>query len=345
MNDALHLFPSGTAGPFGRRAKHARSGRIPVTIVTGFLGAGKTTLVRAFLASPQGRGTAIIVNEFGAIGIDDALVRDSAEATVLLGNGCACCVTRSDLQVALRRLIAERDRGLLPTFGRIVIETSGLADPGPILQTFATDRALGGEFRVEVALAVVDAVTGAATLDWSQEARKQVMLADRLVVSKTDLADASATASLITRLADLNSLAEIVTAVNGALDPDCLIYAATTAPARNGFAAEATHADGIVSFVLTETVPLEWMPFARIMEALIALRGRDLLRVKGFLDVAGCRGPVLVQFVQHLAHPPVELQAWPNGERATRLVFITRGLGEAPVRALFAAVRGLIPAP
>jgi len=345
MNDALHLFPSRTAGPFGRRAKHARGGRIPVTIVTGFLGAGKTTLVRAFLASPQGRGTAVIVNEFGAIGIDDALVRDSAEATVLLGNGCACCVTRSDLQVALCRLVAERDRGLLPPFARIVIETSGLADPRPILQTFATDRALGAEFHAEVALAVVDAMTGAATLGWSPEARRQVMLADRLVVSKTDLADAAATASLITRLADLNPRAEIVTPVNGALDPNCLIDEAAAILPRNGFAAEATHADGIVSFVFRETVPLEWMPFARTMETLIALRGRDLLRVKGFLDVAGCRGPVLVQFVQHLAHPPVELQAWPNGERESRLVFITRGLGEAPVRALFDAVRGLIPPP
>jgi G3E family GTPase len=340
MNDALHLFPSRAAGPFGRQAKHARGGRIPVTIVTGFLGAGKTTLVRAFLASPQGRGTAVIVNEFGAIGIDDALVRDSAEATVLLGNGCACCVTRSDLQVALRRLVAERDRGLLPPFGRIVIETRGLADPGPILQTFATDRALGAEFHAEVALAVVDAVTGAETLDWSPEARKQVMLADRLVVSKTDLADAAATEQLTRRLAALNPRAPIDVAINGALDSNCLIDAGA-APARSGFAAEATHADGIVSFVLTETVPLEWTPFARAMETLIALRGRDLLRVKGLLDVAGCRGPVLVQSVQHLAHPPVELQAWPEGERASRLVFITRGLGEAPVRALFDAVRGL----
>src|SRR5262249_44335413 len=235
------------------------------TIVTGFLGAGKTTLVRAFLESPQGRGTVVIVNEFGAIGIDDALVRDSAEATVLLGNGCACCVTRSDLQVALHRLIAERDRGLIPPFGRIVIETSGLADPGPILQTFATDRALGAEFHAEVALAVVDAVTGAETLDWSPEARKQVMLADRLVVSKTDLADAAATEQLILPLADLNPRAEIATAANGALDPDCLIEEAAAAPARNGFAAEAIHVDGIVSFVLTETVPLEWMPFARAM--------------------------------------------------------------------------------
>jgi G3E family GTPase len=167
------------------------------------------------------------------------------------------------------------------------------------------------------------------------------MLADRLVVSKTDLADAAATAALTARLADLNPRAEIATAVNGTLDPNCLIDADATAPARNGFAAEATHADGIVSFVLTETAPVEWMPFARTVETLIALRGRDLLRVKGFLDIAGCRGPVLVQFVQHLAHPPVELQAWPDDERASRLVFITRGLCEAPVRALFDAVRGL----
>jgi len=301
--------------------------------------------VRAFLKSPLGRGTAVIVNEFGAVGIDDALVRDSAEATVLLGNGCACCVTRSDLQVALGRLIAERDRGLLPPFARIVIETSGLADPGPILQTFATDRALGAAFHAEVVLAVVDAMTGAATLDWSPEARKQVMLADRLVVSKADLAGSAATASLTARLAELNPRAEIATAVNGVLDPDCLVDEAPATQPRNGFAAEAVHADGIVSFVVTETAPVEWMPFARAMETLIALRGHDLLRVKGFLDVAGCRGPVLVQFVQHLAHPPVELQAWPNGERASRLVFITRGLGEAPVRALFDAVRGLIPPP
>jgi G3E family GTPase len=344
MNDALHLFPSRAAGPFGRRVKHARGGRIPVTVVTGFLGAGKTTLVRAFLASPQGRGTAVIVNEFGAVGIDDKLVRDSAEATVLLGNGCACCVTRSDLQVALRRLVAERERGLLPPFGRIVIETSGLADPGPILQTFATDRALGAEFHAEVAVAVVDAVTGAETLDWSPEARKQIMLADRLVVSKTDLADPAAAAQLTERLAALNPRAAIDVAVHGALDPRCLTDDAA-APARHGFAAEVTHADGIVSFVLTETVPVAWTPFARAMETLIALRGRDLLRVKGFLDVAGCRGPVLVQFVQHLAHPPFELQAWPDGERTSCLVFITRGLGEAPVRALFDAVRRLIPAP
>ncbi len=188
----LDLFPSRDAGPFGRRLKRARGARIPVTIVAGFLGAGKTTLVRRFLAAPEGQHTAVVINEYGAVGIDDALVRDSADEITLLGNGCLCCNTRSDLQVALRRLVAERERGAVPAFGRIVIETSGLADPGPILQTFSTDRALGGEFFVEVVLAVVGAIGGLDTLEWSAEARKQVILADWLVISKTDLVEPQA---------------------------------------------------------------------------------------------------------------------------------------------------------
>jgi G3E family GTPase len=151
----LDLFPSREAGPFGRRLKRERGARIPVTLVTGFLGAGKTTLIRRFLASPQGQGTAVIVNEFGAVGIDDALVREAAEQTILLGNGCVCCITRTDLQLALRQLVIDRQRGLVPSFARVVIETSGLADPGPILQTFSTDRALGGEFHIDAMLAVV----------------------------------------------------------------------------------------------------------------------------------------------------------------------------------------------
>ncbi len=138
------LFPSPTAGLFGRRLKRERGHKVPVTVFTGFLGAGKTTLLKRFLETPQGRGTAVVVNEFGAAGIDDALVRESADETVLLGNGCLCCITRSDLQRALRRLVIERERGELPDFQRVAIETSGLADPSPILQTFATDRALGG---------------------------------------------------------------------------------------------------------------------------------------------------------------------------------------------------------
>ena len=337
----LDLFPSRAAGPFGRKLKHARGARIPVTVVTGFLGAGKTTLVRGFLQTPEGRGTAVVINEFGAVGIDDALVRASTDEVALLGNGCLCCTTRSDLQLALRRLVAERETGALPRFGRVMIETSGLADPGPILQTFATDRALGGEFFVEVVVAVVDAGCGLATLDWSAEARKQVILADRLVISKTDLCAPEATTQLVARLRELNGHAPIDTAIGGALDPRHLIEAEPNGPPHAGFISETRHSDGILSFVLSETAPLAWRPFERAMETLIALRGSDLLRAKGFLNVAGCSGPVLVQIVQHLAHPPLELASWPDADHTSRLVFITRNISQERVLALLHAVRAL----
>jgi G3E family GTPase len=343
----LDLFPSREASAFGRRLKRARGARIPVTVVTGFLGAGKTTLIRRFLASPEGEGTAVIVNEFGAVGIDDALIRDSAEQTVLLGNGCVCCITRTDLQLALRRLLFERERGLVPNFARIVIETSGLADPAPILQTFSTDRALGGEFHIDVMLAVIDAVNGEMTLDHAAEARKQVILADRLVVAKTDLATGGTVERLTRRLQDLNPRAAIDAAVDGALDGDRFIEPAVGE--RGGFVAEAEHTDGIVTFVLEWREPLAWPVFTRAMETLTALRGADLLRVKGILNVAGCRGPVVVQYVQHLAHPPVELQSWPetrpdshlDQNRNSRVVFITRRVSKSQVWDLFAAVETL----
>lgn len=334
----LH-FPSPDVGPFGRRQRHARAHRIPVTVVTGFLGAGKTTLVRRFLAAPEGRNTAVVVNEFGATGIDNALLRSSADETVLLGNGCLCCNVRSDLQLALRRLVSDRERGEVPYFARVVIETSGLADPGPILRTFATDRALGEEFHVEAVLTVVDAVTGARSLDEFTEARAQVILADRLVLSKTDLVDAASAETLRARLHALNPRAEIITAQNGALDPCHLTEAAQSVDRQ--FLAEAAHSDGIHSFVLSEDVPLTWGTFSRFMETLIALRGSDLLRVKGLLNVDGSGGPVVVQFVQHLAHPPTELAAWPDEDRRSRVVFIARNLNEESARNLFDAVRAL----
>jgi G3E family GTPase len=310
-----------------------------VTVVTGFLGSGKTTLLQRFLAAPEGQGTAVIINEFGAVGIDDALVRGSSEETVLLGNGCVCCITRTDLQAALRRLVFDRERGTLPPFHRVIIETSGLADPGPILQTFSTDRALGGEFHIDVVLTVVDAVNGEATLEGATEARKQTILADRLIVSKTDLAEPAAVERLTRRLQALNPRATIDIAVKGTLDPQRVI--APAGGERSGFIAEAAHSDGITSFVIAQRAPIAWLTFARAMETLIVLRGADLLRVKGILNAAGCRGPVVVQYVQHLAHPPVELDAWPDQNRDSRIVFITRGIAEGEVRNLFAAVEAL----
>jgi G3E family GTPase len=338
----LEVFPSRTAGPFGRRQKRERGARVPVTVVTGFLGAGKTTLVRHFLASPEGAGTAVIVNEFGQAGIDDALLRNSSDNIALLGNGCLCCNVRSDLQVTLHRLVADRARGVVPHFNRIVIETSGLADPSPILSTFATDRALGGEFHVEAVVAVIAAQSGATTIESFVEARRQIILADRIVISKTDIADEDAPAVLTRKLRALNPRADIIEAVQGRLDPQWMLDVRTGVLGAGFVADEVSHTDEIASFTLVENAPIAWDTFARTMETLIALRGSDLLRVKGFLDVVGCDGPVVVQFVQHLAHPPVELDRWPDGERVSRVVFIARRLREAQVKGLLAAVRAAV---
>lgn len=338
------LFRSPDAGLFGRRLRHERGARVPVVVVTGFLGAGKTTLVKQFLDSAEGHGTAIVVNEFGAAGIDDVLLRSSADETVLLGNGCLCCNVRSDLQVALRKLMSDRERGLVPHFRRVVIETSGLADPGPILSTFATDRALGGECHVDAVIAVADAVNGLSTLEQFAEARRQVMLADIVVVSKTDLAASADCEALLAQLRALNPRARIVTATEGRVEP--AIFTTTQAdPVFQAEAfAEALHSDGIASFTLTFPRPLAWAVVARAMDTLLALRGGDILRAKGLLAVEGCSGPVVVQFVQHLAHPPAELQAWPDADRTGRLVFIARGIAERDVRALFEAVDALAAA-
>ena len=275
----------------------------------------------------------MIVNEFGAVGIDDALVRDSADETVLLGNGCVCCITRTDLQVALRRLVFDRERGTVPRFARVVIETSGLADPAPILQTFSTDRALGGEFHIDVVLAVVDAVNGAMALD---ERARGAQAGDPRRPAR-DLENRSRGAgrgrAADARLQRLNPRAAIDIAVAGALDPSRIIEPAAgerRASSPRPSTATASRASSSRQRHSRSTGRL----FARAMETLIALRGADLLRVKGILNVKGCRGPVVVQYVQHLAHPPVELQSWPDDNRNSRVVFITRGVAERDVHEL-----------
>jgi G3E family GTPase len=333
------LFGGAEALPFGRRQRQPRGARLPVVVVTGFLGSGKTTLIRAFLARPEGAGSAIVVNEYGEVGIDDALLRASSDATVLIGNGCLCCNLRSDLQETLRGLFADRTRGAVPSFARVVIETSGFADPGPVLQTFATDRALGREFHLQALVTVVDAPGGLANLDHMPEARKQTALADRVVISKPDLADAEAIARLRERVATLTP-APIAVAENGAIDPAVLLDETLVASRRFDLG-DTEHTHGIESFSLVFDRPLEWPAFEQTMTVLMGLRGPDLLRVKGLVAVEGCRGPVVVHVVQHLAHPAVELEAWPGDDRRTRLVFVTRGLPRLAVEQLFAGIAAI----
>jgi G3E family GTPase len=332
------IFAGTSASRFGRAQRRPRGARIPVSIVTGFLGAGKTTLIRALLDSPEGANTALIINEYGEIGIDNALLRASSDATVLLGNGCLCCMARSDLQETLRTLFADRARGAVPSFQRVVIETSGLADPGPLLQTFASDRALGEEFHLQALVAVIDAPNGAHNLASAPEAREQIALADRIVLTKTDLADS---AELTAQLKGL-STAPVTRAVNGAIEPTYLLDERLDLPVRIPEHDHAhAHSQGIDSFVLTFEKPLSWPAFEQAMAVLTSLRGADLLRVKGIVAVEGVKGPVVIHAVQHTAHRPIELQAWPDGDRISRLVFITRGIGRPEVENLLAAVAAL----
>src|SRR5947209_6499670 len=338
-------FAGRDASPFGRRQRRPRGARLPVTVVTGFLGAGKTTLIRELLTKPEGANTAVIVNEFGEVGIDDALLRSSSDATVLLGNGCLCCAIRSDLQETLRTLFAERGRGGVPSFERVIIETSGLADPGPVLQTIASDRALGDVYHLQGLVAVVDAPGGAGNLDHAPEARQQVALADRIVVTKTDLADAAKAAALTERLRAL-SAAPVATAANGEIDSAFLLDESLDLPARvaaHDHDHAHAHSHGIDSFVLFFDKPLPWPVFEQAMAVLTGLRGADLLRVKGLVAAEGCRGPGVVHAVQHVAHRPVELEDWPDSDRRSRLVFITRNLAKAQIEQLFAAIAAIGP--
>lgn len=334
---SLESLFAGTDAPlFGRRQRRARGPRLPVVVVTGFLGSGKTTLIRALLATPEGAHTAVVVNEYGEIGIDDALLRASSDTTVLLGNGCLCCNVRTDLQETLRALFADRARGAVPSFQRVVIETSGLADPGPVLQTFATDRALGREFHLQALVAVIDAVAGAGNLDRMPEAGKQVALADRIVLSKSDLADAATTGRLVEKIAALTT-APVEIAANGVVAPG-FVLDEPAAPRRPFALGGAAHTHGLESFSLIFDEPMAWPAFEQAMAVLTALRGPDLLRVKGIVAIAECRGPVVIHAVQHVAHPPVELEDWPDRDRRSRLVFVTSGLAREPVARLFAAV-------
>jgi G3E family GTPase len=332
------LFAGSGVSPFGAAQRRPRGTRLPVTIVTGFLGAGKTTLIRALLESPEGANTAVVVNEYGEIGIDNALLRASSDATVLLGNGCVCCLARSDLQETLRTLFADRARGTVPSFQRVIIETSGLADPGPLLQTFASDRALGQEFHLQALIAVIDAPNGMRNLASAPEAREQIALADRIVLTKVDLADPRPLLAELTAL----TAAPVECAVNGTIAPGYLLDERLDLPVRIPKHDHAhAHSHGIDSFVIHFDNPLRWPAFEQAMAVLTALRGADLLRVKGIVAVEGAKGPVVVHAVQHTAHRPIELQSWPDDDHRSRLVFITRGIRKPEVEALFAAVAAL----
>jgi G3E family GTPase len=330
--------------------RDALAGLIPVSIVTGFLGSGKTTLVNRLLKRPEMNRVAVIVNELGEIGVDNDLVQVSSEQMMLLNNGCLCCVLRGDLQETLRDLFIKRRNGEIIDFDRVVIETTGLADPAPVMQTLLTDSMLRDQYRLDCVVTLVDAVNASGQLVQFSEPVKQVALADRLVVTKADLAVEEPLEALTERLREINPRAPLREATNGEIELAFLVDVglrrsrADLEEVERWLGADEDrehghrHDETVQSFVLRFEKPMAWAAFTQAMEVLTALRGPDLLRVKGLVNVEGKTGPMVVQGVQHLFHPPLELAAWPSADRTTRLVFITRGIPRQVVADLFAAV-------
>jgi G3E family GTPase len=302
--------------------------KTPVALLTGFLGSGKTTLLARLLEHAELRDTAVIVNELGEVGIDHHLLRRVDERTVLLANGCVCCALRGDLADELRDLLSRRERGEVPWFSRVAIETTGLADPAPILSTLASEPVVRHHFELETVIATVDAVHGEGQLAREPASLKQAAVADRIVVTKTDLAPAD---ELRARLARLNPAADVVEASFGDVDPRALLRPAERDP-RELRVEPPAHGDDVGAFCLFLDETLDWTAFGIWLSMLLQARGEDVLRVKGLLDV-GASGPVVLNGVQHVIHPPLHLEAWPDEDRRSRIVVIGRGLEEGTVRA------------
>ncbi len=306
---------------------------IPVSIVTGFLGSGKTTLIGRVLRDPAFARTAVIVNEFGEIGLDHHLVSSSDETLLTLTTGCLCCAVRSDLVATLLDLHARRGAGEI-AFDRVLVETSGMADPAPILHALMTDADVARFYCLDTMLTVVDALHGDGALDRHPEARRQAALADRLVLSKTDIAGPAA--SLRARLAVLNPGApmllapEIVPAsLFTAADPEARAARLAALPAGSSQSPfrRAQHTDGIDTFTLQRDRPVPALALTLLLQALAEHCGARLLRMKGLVDVAEMPNqPALLHGVQHVFAPPDFLPRWPADDRTTRLVFITQGV-------------------
>ncbi|MFO1350584.1 MAG: GTP-binding protein [Gammaproteobacteria bacterium] len=337
------------------------AGLIPVTLITGFLGSGKTTLLQRLLASPRLANTAVLINEFGEVGLDHLLVEHVDADTVVLASGCICCTIRTDLSTAMRDLYDKRERGKIKAFDRLVIETTGLADPAPIVYTLVADPVLCHHFRLGKVITTVDAVNGAQQLRENPESIKQAAIADRILLTKTDLAAAAQIARLKTELRRLNPAAPIIESA-GVIDPDDLLVGdlydihAKSREVRHWLEAEASeahehhedeahdvnrHDRNIVAFCLSFDQPLDWTAFGIWLTMLLNVHGDNVLRIKGILNVCDAETPVVIHGVQHTIHPPVHLAAWPDGDRRSRIVFITRDLPRAPIEASLAAFNGL----
>ena len=338
--------------------------RLPVSLITGFLGSGKTTLLNRLLRRDDMKDSAVIINEYGEVSLDHLLVERVDGEVAVLASGCICCTIRSDLEQTLRDLLVKRDRGEIPPFRRILVETTGLADPAPIVQLLLNNPLVSHFLRLDTIVTTIDAVNASHQLDRQYEAVKQVALADRLLITKRDLVEDIGALEL--RLRQINPGASIETVDHGEIDPANLFGAGLIDPERkkidvarwlneHAFTGPHAHAGhshrehhdhghhdhdaSIISFMLAFDEPLDWMAVSHWLAHLRNARGADLLRVKGILNLHDEPAPIVIHGVHHVFHPPVALAAWPDGDRRSRIVFITRGILRADVLDLWQAVR------
>jgi G3E family GTPase len=307
------------------------SGRVPFSIVTGGLGSGKTTLLARLLRHPGMARTGVVVNEFGEIGLDAALIGHAGDHTVMLAGGCVCCAATADFVAAIRSLEARAG-----SLSRVVIETSGLADPVPILHSLAMVPYLAARYVPDSVIATVDALQGVRELGRQKLAVRQVAVADRILLTKSDIAAPRAVARLRQRLEEINPMAEILVVNHGEATPDQLFGVVPVRPRSLPVEAHAHHHHHSPSpraFCLTRADVVDWQAFGPALAHLVAALGDRLLRVKGLLRIAGSDQPLVLQGVRGFLHPPVQLAAWPSADRLSRLVFITEGLDEAAMRA------------
>ena len=319
---------------------------IPVSVLTGFLGSGKTTILSHLLRQPEFSRTAVVINEFGEVALDHELIETSEDSVVALTTGCLCCKVRTDLTQTLQDLLRRRDEGACTRFNRIVIETSGLADPAPILHALMIDTALAGRLVLGNVVTTVDAVAGEVTLEREAISRKQVAVADRIVLSKLDVTS-GVEASLRSRLTALNPRAPTLCATYGRIESDNLFAAAfhdrvLEVSSSLAETPEHTHSDRdaeIKSFTVVRVEPIQAVALTLFLETLAEHCGADLLRLKGIVNVAESpQQPAVVHGVQHVFHAPAWLSHWPSDDRTSRMVFITRSIPRQWVEVLLDAI-------